>query len=124
MFVIYSITKYEYHFVTQELPFKSKNGAPLKMDICQGYAAMFFGKLPSGPLGKKYAYVYETPIKRMLTLDEWTPEIKNYFEQEKVKYKLPFKYRFGWLFIILGTFLFIVLMFAGLLAYLMFITKK
>ncbi len=124
MFIVSSITKYEYHFVTQEIPFKSKNGAPLKVDICQGYSAMFFGKLPSGPLGKKYGYVYEVPTKRMLTLDEWTPEIKNYFEQEKTKYKLPFRYRFGWLYIILGTFLFVVLMFAGLLAYLMFITKK
>jgi hypothetical protein len=124
MFIISSPTKYEYLFSSQEIPYKSENGIPLKMDLCQGYAAMFFGKLPFRQFGKKYAYVYEIPTKRMLSLDEWTPEIKRYFEEEKQKFKLPFKYRFGWLFTILGTFLFIVLMFAGLLAYLLFITKK
>ena len=124
MFIITSTTKYEYLLATEDIPFKSKDGNPLKMDICQGYAAMFFGKIPSNPLGKKYAYVYETITKRMLSLDEWTPEIKNYFEQRKSAYKLPFKYRFGWIYIILGLFLLIVLLFAGLLTYLMLITKK
>ena len=124
MFIITSTTKYEYLLATEDIPFKSKDGNLLKMDICQGYAAMFFGKIPSNPLGKKYAYVYETITKRMLSLDEWTPEIKSYFEQRKSAYKLPFKYRFGWIYIILGLFLLIVLLFAGLLTYLMLITKK
>mgnify|MGYP003693301183 CR=1 FL=1 len=47
MFIITSTTKYEYLLATEDIPFKSKDGNPLKMDICQGYAAMFFGKFLS-----------------------------------------------------------------------------
>lgn len=124
MFIIGSTKKYEYLFATEMIPFKSKQGFPLQMDICQGYAAIFFGKIPSHPFGKKYAYVYESANKRMLTLDEWTPEIKLYFESAKSKYKLPFKHRFGWLYILFGSFALIILLFLGLFAYLIFISKK
>lgn len=124
MFIIGSITKYEYLLATGKIPFISKQGFPLQMDICQGYGAMFFGKLPSHPFGKKYAYVYEIGGNRTLTLDEWRPEIKQYFEQAKTKYRLPYRYRFGWLFILLGTLLLIVLSFVGLFIYLLYFARK
>lgn len=100
MFVISTVTKYEYLLATEVIPFLSEQGLPLQMDICQGYAAMLFGKLPNHPFGKKYAYEYEAQTNRTLTLDEWTSEIKHYFEQSKTKYKLPFKNRMGWLYIV------------------------
>lgn len=124
MFIISSTTKYEYLLATETIPFISKQGFPLQMDICQGYAALFFGKFPSHPFGKKYAYLHEVGRNRTLTLDEWTPEIKNYFEQAKTKYKLPFRYRFGLVYIILGTILSIVALFVGLFIYLMYFAKK
>lgn len=124
MFIVSSITKYEYRLATEDIPFKSKDGNALQMSICQGYAAMLFGKIPSNPIGKKYAYVYEKNTKRILSLDEWTPEIKSFFETTKTKYKLPFRYRFGWLYILLGTLLTIILLFVGLFLFLYFFAKK
>lgn len=124
MFYFSQITKYPYLLATEVLPFRSKVGNALQMDFMQGYSAMFFGKVPYSALGKKYAIVSDSSTKERLSIDGWTPELKNYFETRKQQYKLPFRYRFGWIYVWLGAFLFVVLLFAGLIAYLMFITKK
>ena len=124
MFYFSQITKYPYLLATEVLPFRSKVGNPLQMDFMQGYSAMFFGKVPYSALGKKYAIVSDSSTKERLSIDEWTPELTHYFETKKHLHKLPFRYRFGWVYVWSGAFLFVIALFAGLIAYLMFITKK
>lgn len=124
MLYISHITKYPYLLATEVLPLQSKEGNALQMDFMQGYSAMFFGKIPYSAIGKKYAIVSDSSTKRQLSIDEWTPEMKTYFETRKHLYKLPFRYRFGWVYVWLGALLFVILLFAGLIAYLLFITKK
>jgi len=124
MLYIAPITKYPYRLASETLSFRSKAGNPLQMDFMQGYSAMFFGKVPYSALGKKYAVVLDSITKEKLSIDEWTSELRNYFEIRKQRYKLPFRYRFGWVYVWSGAFLFVIALFAGLIAYLMFITKK
>lgn len=85
---------------------------------------MLWGKVPSNTVGKKYAILEDMTTNKVLALDEWSPEVKEYFEREKGKYKPPFRVRFGWVYIMLGTFLFIIGLFATLIVYLMIITNK
>src|SRR5690554_163312 len=124
MFYFSQITKYPYLLATEVLPFRSKVGNPLQMDFMQGYSAMFFGKVPYSALGKKYAIVSDSSTKERLSIDEWTPELTHYFETRKQQYKLPFRYRFGWVYVWSGAFLFLMALFAVLIAYLMLIAEK
>lgn len=124
MFYISHVTQYPYLMASEKLPFRSQEDNALQMDFMQGYSAIFWGKFPYGKLGKKYAIVYDGVTKKSLTIDEWTPEIKAWFKKENTKYKLPFRYRFGWIYVWLGALLFVAALFAGLIGYLMIITKK
>lgn len=124
MLYIAPITKYPYRLASETLSFRSKVGNALQMDFMQGYSAMFFGKVPYSALGKKYAIVSDSSTKERLSIDGWTPELKNYFETRKQQYKLPFRYRFGWVYVWLGAMLFVLLLFAVLIAYLMLIAEK
>lgn len=124
MIHVISVTKYPYLLSTEILQLKSKEGNPLQMDFMQGYSAIFFGKIPYSALGKKYAVVSDSVNGIPLSIDEWTPALKHYFEQRKQIYRLPFHYRFGWIYTWLGAFVLVILLFAGLIVYLMTITKK
>src|SRR5690554_7232231 len=83
MLYIAPITKYPYRLASETLSFRSKVGNALQMDFMQGYSAMFFGKVPYSALGKKYAIVSDSSTKERLSIDGWTPELKNYFETRK-----------------------------------------
>lgn len=124
MLYIAPITKYPYRLASETLSFRSKVGNALQMDFMQGYSAMFFGKVPYSALGKKYAIVSDSSTKERLSIDEWTPELTHYFETRKQQYKLPFRYRFGWVYVWSGAFLFLMALFAVLIAYLMLIAEK
>lgn len=124
MIFISTTTVYPFHLHTDMLPYPGPGGSRLTISFYQGYAAMFWGKIPSNTIGKKYALVKEEDTQRILSIDEWPPEAKVYFEKEEGKYKVPFRIRFGWIYIIAGTFLFLVMLFVLLIAYLMLITKK
>lgn len=124
MIFISQITRYPYHLATEVLPFLSKAAILCRWIFMQGYSAMFGGRIPYSVLGKKYAIVSDSVTKEKLSIDEWTPELTRYFETRKQQYKLPFLYRFGWIYVWSGALLFLVLLAVGLMAYLMLITKK
>lgn len=124
MLVISQVTVYPLLLHAETLPFTAKNGNALNISFFVGHTAMFWGKVPYQTIGKKYAIVKDTVTQKPLTIDEWTPEIKNYFEKEKIKYKAPFRYRFGWLYVWLSVLLFIIALFAVFILYMMLSSKK
>lgn len=124
MIFIGRTTVYPFHLHTEVLSPSIADRRNLKISFYQGYAAMFWGKVPSNTIGKKYAVVEDMDTKRILSIDEWPQQVKEYFEKEKTKYRVPFRIRFGWMWILLGTFLFITALFASLIIYLMIITPK
>ncbi|WP_185289680.1 hypothetical protein [Chryseobacterium lactis] len=124
MIFIGRTTVYPFHLHTEVLPSGVSGGKHLNISFYQGYAAMFWGKVPSNVIGKKYAVVKDIDTGEILTLDEWPQHVKEYFEKEKLKYRPPFRIRFGWMWILVGIFLFITALFTFLIIYLMIITPK
>lgn len=124
MIFIGRTTVYPFHLHTEVLPSGISGGKHLNISFYQGYAAMFWGKVPSNMIGKKYAVVKDIDTGEILTVDEWPQHVKEYFEKEKIKYRLPFRIRFGWMWILVGIFLFITALFTFLIIYLMIITPK
>ncbi|HAY3551353.1 hypothetical protein KRE47_10905 [Elizabethkingia meningoseptica] len=120
MIHINEVTVYPFLLHTETVPFSTN----LKINFYQGYTAMFWGKIPCTTSGKKYAIIEDMVFGKRFTINDWTPELRLYFEQNKARYKTPFRIRFGWLYILLGTIVFIVALFTLLILYLMIINKK